>query len=268
MKRCLISLISLIDDAASLAQAIQATIRHQFRLPCSLGIASSITVSKIAVEVGKKRGVAGKVPQAITVVPAGTEAAFLAPLPVGIMPGIGPKLEQSLRSARILTLGDLATWPLREMQRRFGDYAVRLQQRAVGRDTSVIASAQQRKAISQEHTFARDITDTATLIEALQRQAEQVSTVLQSKHLYATVVKMKLRWDDFTTLTRQMPLPDTIDTAAPIFQAAQTLLAQTWDTEHPVRLIGVGVGGLQTMRQLRLWEPVAGPVGMPSGNTR
>jgi DNA polymerase IV len=252
-----LDITALPHDSDALASEIQTTIRQRFRLPCSLGIASAIRVAKVAVEFGKKRGTPGKVPQAITIVPPGAEAAFLAPLPVGIMPGIGPKLEASLRMSGIATLGDLAAWPMRDLQRRYGRYGLLLQRSAQGIDLSEIEMTHQRKAISQEHTFPLDVVDRAMLIETMTRQSSKVSDTLQIKGQFATVVKIKLRWEDFTTLTRQTTLAEPTDVAVVISQTAHQLFTQVWKTARPIRLIGVGVSGLQTTRQLRLWDTEA-----------
>ncbi len=115
-------------------------------------------------------------------------------------------------------------------------------------------SRDQRKAISQEHTFAFDIIDRATLVQTLQQQSANVSSVLRTKRVDATVVRIKLRWEDFTTLTRQRTLAEPTDDERLLQQAALLLFEQTWDGKRPVRLIGVGVGGLQSLRQLRLWD--------------
>jgi DNA polymerase IV len=244
----------LAQDSATIAQEIQATIRQRFRLPCSLGIAGAIRVAKVAVEYGKKQGTPGRVPQAIMIVPPGAEATFLAPLPVGIMPGIGPKLEASLRLAGIATLGALASWPMRDLQRRYGRYGLQIQRAAQGIDQSEIETSHQRKAISHEHTFPVDVVDRATLLDMLARQSNKICATVQAKGQFASVVKIKVRWEDFTTLTRQMTLAEPTNAAAVITQAAYSLFAQVWKSARPVRLIGVGISGLQSTRQLRLWD--------------
>jgi DNA polymerase-4 len=235
------------------ALGIQQTIRERFHLPCSLGVANGITIAKIATETGKQQSCPGKVPQALTVVPAGEECAFLAPLLVEVMPGIGPKLTLSLKSMGIHTLGDLAAWPLHDLVRRVGGYGLTLQRCAQGFDTSSIELHPRRRAISQEHTFAEDCADPAVLRERLLRQATQVSQELHHKGCYARVVKIKLRAADFTTLTRQLTLSLPSDQAEVVREAALRLFQQEWNGE-PLRLIGVGVQGLQTVRQLTLWE--------------
>lgn len=246
---CDVSLASL-----DLAQEIQHSIRQRFRLPCSIGVAKSIMMAKIAIEVGKKQGKPGKVPQALVAVPNGEERAFLAPLPIGIMPGIGPKMEATLFSMGIVTLGQLADWPMLALQKRFGRYGLMIQRLAQGVDTSEIETTHQRKAISQEHTFARDVIDADTLVERLREQSYRVSRELQTKKMDAQVVKMKVRWEDFTTLTRQITLPEPTDDAEVLLRVGVQLFEQVWIPDRPVRLIGLGVSGLQTVRQLRLWE--------------
>jgi len=170
-----------------------------------------------------------------------------------MMPGIGPKLTQTLHTLGIGTLGDLAAWPLPDLVQRLGGYGFALQRCAQGFDASHIASHHHRHAISQEHTFAEDCADPALLHDRLCRQAAQVSQEVQRKGWYARVVKIKLRTADFTTVTRQCTLSLPTDQTGVVREAALQLFHQAWNGE-PLRLIGVGVQGLQTARQLAFWE--------------
>jgi DNA polymerase-4 len=246
------------DDAATLAQRLQQTINVELKLPCSLGVATNKLVAKIANNVGKTAAKdaapRGRPPNAITIAPPGEEAAFLAPLPCAELWGVGPKMESRLAQLGIHTIGELAAWPEKELIARFGKNGYDLSRHARGLDNRSVVTQHEAKSISQETTFVRDVTDGADLRRTLQEQAAAVSQELHRKRLTATTVKLKLRWSDFTTITRQTMTPQPTDDGAQIYSAAVRLLANAWQGE-PVRLIGVGVSGLGALpRQLGLWD--------------
>jgi DNA polymerase IV len=141
-----------------LAAALQQTIRNELALSCSLGVATNKLVAKIATDVGKSLVRSGAMPQAICVVPPGDEAAFLAPLPTTALWGVGPKTAEKLAMLGIHTIGDIAAWPVADLQRRFGQHGEDLARRARGIDERPIVTERAAKSISQETTFARDVT--------------------------------------------------------------------------------------------------------------
>jgi DNA polymerase IV len=241
------------EPAELLAKQLQATIRTELRLPCSLGVAENKLVAKIANNVGKAAGSGDAPPSAITVVPPGQAAAFLAPLPCGELWGVGPKTEERLAALGMHTIGDIAAWPEPELIRRFGKHGLDLARHARGIDDRPVVTQHERKSISQETTFERDVSDGARLRHTLAEQAADVSRMLKAKRLLGATVKVKLRWSDFTTLTRQVTLPEPTDDAQLIATTAQRLFDGEWQGQ-PVRLIGVGVGGLMTGRQMTLWD--------------
>jgi DNA polymerase-4 len=239
----------------ALAAQLQATIRSELDLACSLGVATNKLVAKIATDAGKAAARDGKMPNAICVVPPGEEAAFLAPLPTLALWGVGPKTAERLALLGIHTIGDLARWPADDLVRRFGQHGHLLARHALGLDERPIVTERAAKSISQETTFARDVRDRATLEHTLVEQAQQVAQSLRRKGLCGSTVKLKLRWPDFTTPTRQLTLAAPTDQAAVIADAARQLLGQLWQGSQPVRLIGVGVSGLQEQpQQLSLWD--------------
>ena len=245
----------LPESGAGVAKHLQTTIHQQLNLPCSLGVATNKLVAKIANNIGKSRAEGDGPPNAILVVPPGKEAAFLAPLPARELWGIGPKTEARLKRLGITTIGDLAQYSTKQLTRLFGKLGTDLAQRARGIDKRPVETLHETKSISKEITFTSDVRDADTLIKTLRTQAEEVGWQLRQAGLNGTTVKIKLRWSDFTTLTRQMTLEQATDQDLDIFQAAQTLLKQTWPTGKPVRLLGVGISGLDTPRQqLSLWE--------------
>jgi DNA polymerase-4 len=242
----------LPQSGEEIARALQARIRNELGLPSSLGIASNKLVAKIANTVGKsaatKRGERGAYPNAITVVPPGTEAEFLAPLPCDELWGVGPKTAERLRSMGLHTIGDIARAPEKRLVAEFGKHGADLAVRARGRDESPIVIERERKSVSQETTYVKDVHLVDVLRKTLFDQAKDVSVTLQRKQMTGSTVKIKLRWADFTTLTRQQTLDEPTSDARTIYKAAVDLLAKTWDG-RPVRLLGVGVSNFTTKVQ-------------------
>lgn len=246
---------ALGEPGQLIAQRLQASIRAELQLSCSLGVASNKLVAKVATDVGKGMVRSGKMPFAICVVPAGEESAFLAPLPTGALWGVGPKTAERLAELGIQTIGQIASWPASDLARRFGQHGEDLARRALGIDDRPIVTERAAKSISQETTFERDVADQALLERILRRQADDIANKLRRSDLMGTTVKIKIRWPDFTTPTRQLTLPQPTDEADEIAEAALRLFHQIWPRGQPVRLIGVGISGLGTPpRQLSLWD--------------
>lgn len=244
----------LPETGETLAQQLQATINQLLKLPCSLGVATNKLVAKIANSVGKAAAKGGGPPNAITVAPPGHEAEFLAELPANALWGVGPKTEERLAALGRHTIGDIARWPEADLVRRFGKNGYDLAQHARGIDNRPVITQRETKSISQETTFVRDVYDGAELRRILQTQAEGVSHALRRQRLTGTTIKLKLRWADFTTITRQTTLPQSTDDIGQIYQAASQLLEKIWQGQ-PVRLIGIGASGLGAeLRQLNLWD--------------
>jgi len=250
------------DDPQHLARGLQARIRDELQLPCSIGIASNKMVAKIATEVGKAialkrikaQGLA-EPPNAVTVVGYGEEAAFLNPLPADMLWGVGPKTSKRLSDLGIHTIGDIAKWPENEMIRLFGENGRELSRHAKGMDDRPIETERETKSISQENTFVRDIRDDKLLQKYLREMSAEVAKQLRKNNLAGRTVKLKLRWPDFTTLTRQTTLNNPTDQEEEIAQAALDLLKAVRKPNQAVRLLGVGVSGLGApIRQLGLWD--------------
>lgn len=250
-------LSDLPKDGRILAEEIQAAIHRECHLPCSLGVATNKLVAKIANDFGKSshRG-SGTYPNAITVVTPGEEAAFLSRLPAQALWGIGPKTGARLAEFGILTIGQLAQAPVGLLDREFGKYGSELVLRARGIDDSPVVTEHDVKSISQEITFSHDVRDEAKLHRKLRDLAEQVGYRLRQDSLTASTVRIKVRWDDFTTLTRQTTLSQPTDQDGIIFETAARLFDHLWLPEQKlVRLIGVGVSGLNPhVHQLSLWD--------------
>jgi DNA polymerase-4 len=253
---------NIIEEPATIARKLQARIRDELQLPCSIGIASNKLVAKIATEVGKSLSLRntqtrGEIaaPNALTIVPAGEEAAFLSPLPADVLWGVGPKTFARLADLGIHTIGDIAKWPESELIRMFGENGRDLARHAKGIDDRPITTERETKSISQEITFSRDVRDDQVLQKTVKEMSAEVGAQLRRNNLAGKTIKLKLRWPDFTTLTRQTTFNHPTDQEDDIAKAALDLLKSVRKPNQAVRLIGVGVSGLsQPFRQLGLWD--------------
>jgi DNA polymerase-4 len=244
----------LHDPAFEIARTLQSRVNLELHLPCSVGVAQNKLVAKIATEVGKKSAQKGEPPNAITVVPPGQEAAFLDPLPVDLLWGVGPKTAARLAGYGIHTIGELARRPAADLMRWFGENGREMSRHAHGIDESPVETEHEVKSISQETTFAQDVHDDKILVDTLRDLAAQVGRRLRQADLAGSTVKIKLRWPDFTAVTRQLTLPQPTDQDEEIYADALALLEKVRSKGKAVRLIGVGVSGLGTpVRQLELW---------------
>jgi DNA polymerase-4 len=249
------------EDGETLARRLQADIRDGLGLPCSLGVASNKLVAKIANNMGKAGATRSAPPNAITVIPPGTEAAFLAPLPVRELWGVGPKTAEALARLGIRTIGDLSRWHESDLRQRFGKHGTDLSQRARGIDDSPVEPESETKSVSKETTFTRDVRDEQTLLRTLRQLSEEVGRRLRHEGLSGSTVKLKLRWSDFTTLTRQITLEQPTHHDDAIYAAVAELFEKVWLSGQPVRLIGVGISGFrEASQQLGLWaQPTVSP---------
>jgi DNA polymerase-4 len=250
-----IDVSDLPDTAETLARQLQAKIRTELSLPCSLGVAANKLVAKIATDVGKAAVRTGDYPNAIMVVPPGQEAVFLAPLPSSALWGVGPKTAESLARLGIKTIGDIAQWPEADLARRFGKMGHDLWRHALGLDDRPVETWHETKSISAETTFVRDIDDERVLKRTLRELSDQVGRRLRDSSLAGTTVKLKLRWPDFTTLSRQSTLAQPTDLDDEIYAAIEKLFLAEWKPGRAIRLLGVGVSHLgPPSRQLSLLD--------------
>ena len=249
-----VDISELREQPESIAYRLQKRVNAELDLPCSIGVAANKLVAKIATEVGKKRGRKGEPPNAVTIVPAGAEAAFLEPLPADMLWGVGPKTAARLAGYGLKTIGDLARRPEADLARWFGENGRDLARRACGVDDSPVITEHTLKSISQETTFARDVRADRLLSETLRELSAEVGRRLRQAGNAGTTVRIKLRWPDFTALTRQVTLPQPTDQDEEIYTTALDLLNKVRSKGKAVRLIGVGVSGLGApLRQLELW---------------
>jgi DNA polymerase IV len=234
------------SEARALAEAVQTSVRGATSLTAAMGVATSKVVAKIASDRRKPGG--------LTVVPPGREASFLAPFDVRRLPGIGPRSEARLRAAGLETIGALAGLTDAELRHLLpGKVGMLLRDRARGLDPRPLETTSERISISTEETFERDIADRDQLKDELRRMASDLAKHLQKKGETARTVTTKVRYPDFAIRSRSTSLPVGTDDPERIGEVACQLLDRALDDRPgPLRLVGVGVSGFESHRQLAL----------------
>jgi DNA polymerase-4 len=235
------------DGTVEAAREIQRRVREEVGLSASLGVASNKLVAKVASDRDKPGG--------LTVVRPGEEAAFLAPLPVRVLWGIGPVTAERLAEMGVTTVGELARAAEQDLRLRFGSQGAEMIHRAQGVDHRPVVTEHERKSVSQERTFSRDMADAEALKRQLWQLSQGVARHLERVEMAAGTVAIKLRYADFTTLTRQMALAVPTADEKEIYRAALSLLRRAWQRGRPVRLLGVAARQLSPpVGQLSLWD--------------
>jgi DNA polymerase-4 len=238
----------LIGSPRDAADSIRARVRGELSLPVSVGIASSKTVAKVASNKAK--------PDGVCEVPFGQEAAFLAPLPLRDLPFLGASSEKRLNQLGITTIGQLASVPAASLEALFGQHGLQLADRCRGIDPSPVAGREAQHSISREGTFSSDIADPAHLRAVLRGFSESVGSQLRAQKRRARTISLKLRYDDFTTLSRSLTLKRPTNGNEAIFDAANRLLEAARQRDNrPVRLIGVGTSNLVSAEVQLALEP-------------
>jgi DNA polymerase IV len=234
------------DDSRALAEAVRAVVRARTRLSCSLGVATSKVVAKVASDCRKPGG--------LTVVRPGREAAFLALFPLRTLPGIGPRAAARLTAAGVETIGAVAALGDVELRQVLpGKVGLLIRDRARGIDPRPLEVSAERVSISSEETFERDICDVERLHDELRRMAVRLSSYLCERHQTARTITTKLRYPDFAIRTRSTSLGAGTDDGERIGELACALLDRALrDRPGPLRLVGVGVSGLTDHAQLEL----------------
>jgi DNA polymerase IV len=233
-------------EARAVAEAVRTAVRAATSLTCSLGVAATKLVAKVASDHRKPGG--------LTVVVPGTEADFLAPFDVRKLPGVGPKAEERLRAAGIGTIGGLAALDDAALKRLLpGSVGRLLRDRARGIDPRGLELAVEAVSISTEETFERDLSDAERLHDELRRMADHVAQRLHDTGRTARTVTTKLRYADFSIRSRSTTLRVGTDDGGLIAELACANLDRALrDRPGALRLVGVGVSGLAGFRQLAL----------------
>ncbi len=225
------------------AHALHGEMKSSTQLNCSIGIASSRLVAKVASDQAKRNGVLHVLP--------GCEAAFLAPLDVRKIPGVGKVMEKNLHDIGIFKVGDLGKLDDAVLEDRFGKWGLALAGKARGEDAggwfdAPIGESSEPKSISHEHTYDQDTADAQQLETTLARLGEMVGRRLREHCLYARTIQLKLRYQDFSTITRAHTLPAATQLDTEIIEQARLLFRNNWRQGHKVRLLGVQASSLET----------------------
>ena len=192
-------------------------------------------------------------PDGLTLIPERDKVLFLRPMSVRLIHGVGKVTEQALSLAGIRTVGDLQDYP-GDLRALVGSFGPRLKQFAFGHDDRPLELGEDVKSISSEETFLIDTDDRPALRRCLREQAAEISGKLKRRRLAAKTVQVKIRFSDFTTLTRQITVEEPVTEAGEIYRLGCFLLAKEKLVSRPLRLIGLGVSGLGAVagRQLVL----------------
>ena len=238
---------ALFGDGLEQARRIKSRIRDVVNLTASVGVASNKFIAKVASDLRK--------PDGLVLVAAGDEAAFLAPLPVARLWGVGRVTASDLESMGIRTIGQLAAIPPDHLEARFGRGAIVLGELARGMDERLVEPFAPPKSMGAEETFEHDHRDVERLRHTLRGQAERVARELRAEGFAGRTVTLKLRFADFRTITRSHTGDPTQD-GLTIYREASALLARV-AFRQPVRLIGLSVSALDPAGEGQL--PLLGP---------
>jgi len=224
-----------LGDERDWCRSLKQRITGELSLPLTFGVGNGKTVAKIATNVGKKSGDLHIEP--------GREEAFLAPLPVRMMPGIGEVTELSMKTLNITTLGQLAQLPLRVLTELFGKHGKTLQDRARGIDPTPLTLYQRQKSLGSEHTFPEDVDDRERMVTALKYLSTRIGRDLRDKGFLAKTITLKIRDHKFTTNTRAAHC-DYTNADHRIFDVALHTFNALYQQGTPLRLIGITTSDL------------------------
>ena len=244
--------VQLFGGAEQIAHDLKADVRSKLGLVLSVGLATNKLCAKIGSDLRK--------PDGLVIVPAGGEAAFLAPLELGRLWGVGPKTRDVLEGWGLRTIGDLASADLAWLETRLGEHGRSIWERANGIDEGTVEPAMAPKSVGHEQTFERDTLDVTAVEATLLRLSEGVGQRLRAQELRGRTVTLKLRVAPFETRSRQRTFVAATNDDLTIYRAGRQLLRQALGEDHaggrtsPVRLVGVSVSGLEAGRQLGLFD--------------
>ena len=219
------------------ADRLIRTVKERTGLNCSVGASASHLVSKIASDQAKPHGLLYVLP--------GSEAVFLAPLPIRRMPGIGKVTEPELLSMGIATIGDLKAYGAERLREKFGRYGEWLYTKSLGQDIDAYAYEEEPKSISHETTFPLDTADGEELERTISYLSQLVARRLRENRLFARTVGLKLRNHRFRTITRDTTLDEPTHLDSVIFEQVLRMFSAAWDGKEKIRLIGVRTSRLE-----------------------
>lgn len=236
------------------AHRLHAQMKSATQLNCSIGIGSSRLIAKVSSAKAKPNGVLWVLP--------GQEAKFLAPLDVGDIPGVGKVMERNLHGMGIKRVGDLAALEESDLEERFGKWGLALAGKSRGEDSggwfdTAVGERTDPKSISHEHTFNEDTANLEQLESTLMRLSEMVGRRLREGEFFARTIQLKLRYKDFTTITRAHSLDQPTQSDREIFEQVRRLFLANWKKGVPIRLLGVQTSNFETSN----FETAAPPKG-------
>lgn len=244
--------LSLFGTPFQIATRLRERVFAETGLHCSVGLASTKFVAKLASGLAK--------PDGLLQIPAEETVAFLRPLPIRLLWGVGPVAEAKLARLGLKTVADVADTPLEVLQRHLGPgSAAHLHALAQGQDPRGVKATREERTISHEHTFGEDVDDEDVLAAVMLDLSMKVAKRLRAKDLVASTITVKARFGDFVTVTRSRTLPVPTDVGVDIAEHARSLLAEARPYGEAMRLIGVGTSGLQPAdrRDAGLWDDAA-----------
>jgi DNA polymerase IV len=235
----------LFGSAQDIARGIKARVLAKTSLTCSVGIAVNKFLAKIGSDFHK--------PDGITIIEPGQERAFLEPLPVRKLWGVGPRTAERLEQVRLYTIGAIAAANAIWLKRELGSLAEHLQSLARGEDEREVEPDRERKSVGAETTMETDVTGKSLVAKILRAQCQRAARQLRAENLSARGVRVKLRYSrDFQLTTRDCRMPMPVDDSASLYRSAEALLDRL-DLDAPIRLVGVAafdlVGGGQPAQQ-------------------
>lgn len=232
-------------SATAVAQEIRRRVREERDLTVSVGVGPNRLIAKIASDYHK--------PDGLTVVRPRQIREFLDPLPVRRLHGVGPATERRLEALGVKTVGDLRRLTVEELQTRFGRHGRGMYEYARGIDERPVRTHRERKSLGHERTYSKDLESLHQMDEQIEWLSEKVVEGLEQRELSARTVTVKVRYGDFTTLTRARSLTDPTASIRTITAIAKQLLRQTEAGDQPVRLLGVTASGFEQPASLQLW---------------
>ncbi len=228
--------VRLFGSTERIAGKIKAAVRQETGLTVSAGVAGKKFIAKIASDMNK--------PDGLTVVPHGKEREFLAPLPVGKLWGVGKVTQGALNRIGVHMIGDLSRVPPEDLERRFGKHGVLLHELSLGIDEREVIPEREAKSIGREETYDEDLADLSSIRGELLSLSDRVASRMRSHGLKGKTVTLKVKYHDFTLITRSVTLDASTDDGGEIYGSVLPLLAKTEAGRRPVRLLGILLSGL------------------------
>ncbi len=238
----------LFGNGVEMAHQIKKRIIEKERISASVGVAPNKYLAKIASDLEK--------PDGLVVVRKDKINEFLHPLDISRLWGAGIRTQEVLRKMDIHTIGDLAAFPRDVLSSKFGKMGAHFYNLAHGIDDRPIVAGEGVKSVSNEHTFGRDVNDVEQLLQTLLWLSEKVGYRLRQKRLKGKTVHLKMRYDNFSTITRNKTLPERIDNTQTLYEISSALFNENYQRGRKIRLLGVGLSGFGKMQteQLSLFD--------------